>query len=470
MKHSALLLFLAAGAAGLPASAAPLSCFTNSASTPTIRSNGLWERAGDMLVICFGGTPTPAGSAVPKIDLTVALAPAVNITSRPPSPGQNASEALAIIDEPAPANQRACPAPANCTLHGATSGNTGINFANPGAASNGGQQVRNVYQADAPSGGTIAIRGIPFDAPGDLAVRTIRISNVYLNAAQLGVPPGIATFVNATISNSGGVNLNLPPAPLAIASAIEPVTYALLDAAGQPSSPIVLNRSAGNNAALAANPFATSAPQGSTFQVRMREVEAGLLHVRNGANWPNPNHEPDLVPQNQLGQLFTSETGFYNPAFPAQGGMRLAGLPTRGTRVIVRFSALPAGVKLFSPVRIVEPTVGTTLRRVFSFDNGDSGPLFLPVFATSPVDGGIAPLAGCPSDCHAVFEITSTDFSARDLVGLPFYVAFAPNAPAGAVSFRATLAPTSTHGGATALTAPRFAPPTAPPIPAVQIQ
>jgi len=104
-------LALVALLAGLsvPASAqSNVSCtsaVTNSA--PTVRSEGLAELVGDLVLYCTGGTPTPAGRPVPQYTITVFLN--TNITSKVLGTqlvafgnGQTSSldEALLIIDEP----------------------------------------------------------------------------------------------------------------------------------------------------------------------------------------------------------------------------------------------------------------------------------------------------------------------------------------------------------------------------------
>ncbi len=87
---------------------------TNGAVTPTVRAEGLTELAGDIVVVCTGGTPVPAGNALPQADFTIFLN--VPVTSR--ILGAPAlSEALLIVDEPGsgltnvPANQLACATP-----------------------------------------------------------------------------------------------------------------------------------------------------------------------------------------------------------------------------------------------------------------------------------------------------------------------------------------------------------------------
>src|SRR5277367_959989 len=83
----------------VPASAqpAPFQCSTTAAVPPTVRAEGWTELVGDLTLNCSGGTPTPAGTVVPPVDITVSIS--TNLTSRLLSGGVW-SEALLIIDEP----------------------------------------------------------------------------------------------------------------------------------------------------------------------------------------------------------------------------------------------------------------------------------------------------------------------------------------------------------------------------------
>jgi len=91
----------------VPASAQPVTCSTSVTVTPIVRSQGLAELVGDLVLYCTGGTPTLAGNPVPAVNITVFLN--TNITSKVLGTqlaaygnGQTSGldEALLIIDEP----------------------------------------------------------------------------------------------------------------------------------------------------------------------------------------------------------------------------------------------------------------------------------------------------------------------------------------------------------------------------------
>lgn len=91
----------------VPAVAQPVTCSTSVTVTPIVRSQGLSELVGDLVLYCTGGTPTLAGNPVPAVNITVFLN--TNITSKVLGTqlaafgnGQTSAldEALLIIDEP----------------------------------------------------------------------------------------------------------------------------------------------------------------------------------------------------------------------------------------------------------------------------------------------------------------------------------------------------------------------------------
>src|ERR1700730_3832617 len=83
-----------------------LSC-TASASTPfDMRAEGVTEQAGDVVVVCTGGTPTPSGLPVPQVNITVTTN--ANITSRLINGTSNVTESLLLVDDPTTAAQAYC--------------------------------------------------------------------------------------------------------------------------------------------------------------------------------------------------------------------------------------------------------------------------------------------------------------------------------------------------------------------------
>ena len=81
------------------------TCQANAVVAPTVRSEGITELIGDVILNCTGGKPTPAGQQVPVVLMQVALN--ANVTSRL-LPGSDIwTDALLLIDEPATSNIKA---------------------------------------------------------------------------------------------------------------------------------------------------------------------------------------------------------------------------------------------------------------------------------------------------------------------------------------------------------------------------
>jgi hypothetical protein len=184
------------------------------------------ELVGDVLILCNGGTPTAANENLRQVNIQVFTQPSINITSRLlGSAGVgNFSEALLFIDEPAPSDQILCGSTTypysvppgsgqtlisgNCGAHSGTG--TGIGTYSASVAPNNvicgvnsqGQNVLcattrgNAYQARQISANSLIWQGIPFDAPGTQTTRQVRLTNVRVNASQLGVPAGSQAAVH----------------------------------------------------------------------------------------------------------------------------------------------------------------------------------------------------------------------------------------------------------------------------------
>src|SRR5438045_9709703 len=81
-----------------------LQCIANAGVPPTVRSEGLTELVGDIVLNCQGGTPTPVGFFIPQANITIFLN--TQVTSRLLN-SSNQSEAILSIDEPTAAQTSA---------------------------------------------------------------------------------------------------------------------------------------------------------------------------------------------------------------------------------------------------------------------------------------------------------------------------------------------------------------------------
>ena len=183
MRRWIPLAFLASAAVpGWANSAPPFTCTANvgvalgNAIVPLVRSEGITELLGDIVLTCTGGAPTPKGQPIPTGTLSMTLN--TQVTSRLINhSGQ--SEASLVIDEPGSATN-----PAPFTL-----------FTNPicqvisnGTGTNnfdGSSGRPNVYSGTV-SGNTVTFFGVPVAPPNPNGpTRIFRITNVRANVAQL---------------------------------------------------------------------------------------------------------------------------------------------------------------------------------------------------------------------------------------------------------------------------------------------
>jgi len=244
----------------IPASAQGGAVTCNAFTTPTLaRAEGYAELVGDYILQCAGGTPTPPGQVVPSVNVTVFLSTNVTskLTGTASNTAAVFDEALLLIDEPNSATNPTRPvlncgngnnAPDNSTFSGpgvcqivapASSpafpglsnpaatydGTPGVvGFAGTGAASpwpsstnfglacggGGGAPAAGTFGCGRPNvfqgrlgtsqntgqNSIVVFAGVPFDPPGTVTTRTLRVTNVRADAEFLGVS---STFTQQAI-------------------------------------------------------------------------------------------------------------------------------------------------------------------------------------------------------------------------------------------------------------------------------
>src|SRR4029077_10431624 len=108
----AVIAFLLGSAVTASAQAnAPFQCFANGGVSTPARSEGITELVGDLVLNCLGGNPTAANTLIPAVNIQVFLN--TSLTSRLMSTATGCgtvgcSEALLLLDEPAPGLQYPC--------------------------------------------------------------------------------------------------------------------------------------------------------------------------------------------------------------------------------------------------------------------------------------------------------------------------------------------------------------------------
>ncbi|MFN0107134.1 MAG: hypothetical protein ACKV2U_34180 [Bryobacteraceae bacterium] len=382
------------------------SCVGNAGVPPIVRAEGLTELVGDLVLNCTGGTPTALAAPVPQANVQIFLN--TNITSR--LTNDPWSEALLMIDEPAPGAQRYCSQNGGCAISGVgTFGGVdgrgdGVDYDDPAGTE------PNIYQGRQSGANSVVWLGVPIDPPGTNGTRIIRITNVRANANQLGVsstliPTQIVMFISVTGTTS--VPINNPQQTVAF---IQPgLTFSVRQVASSYLQCVSFNKDA-------ATDTSKTLSNGIGTVVRFAEGFASAFKRRNVAAFSNADSSPPPINQNTPGAIYNTETGFYNSSpnvvVGGTNGLGIAGLADHGTRLMARFANVPAGVSLFATLY---PVVSCS-------DCGTSGrpKITGALNATTAVNGNIlthARLISTDSNGGGAFSaVTGTNNSSFDAV------------------------------------------------------
>jgi uncharacterized repeat protein (TIGR01451 family) len=419
----ALALAVAGPVASVPvAHAADVTCTSSAPVPPTVRSSGITELVGDVVLVCTGGTSTANGTTVPLLSVQVFLN--TNVTSRLLADPAGWSEALLIIDEPPPQSQRVC-----ATANGACS----ITGKGTGIGIYDGSLARpNVFQGKQSGANSIVWSNIPFDPPG-ANNRILRITNIRANASGLGVSQTSTQIIESV--SSSGLTLNNPTVIVAFVQSAQQV--GVFNAAGNVAGPVTLSQ------CVSQNPIQPFAP---TFTLRYSESFGTAWKARTKATYIDENTSPPPAAQNVVGTTYNSESGFFNPAFPSiagRGDLGTAGEADAGTRILAVFHDVPTGVHLYVPVVVTKTQL---VLRLTANDAGD----FLPLDADA---GALSEVPISASEGQAVYEVLRADPAALESADIHVSVGYVAgtNSPAiGTASVGMAFAPLSEEGAATA--------------------
>lgn len=334
------------------------SCTAANASvTPTLRSEGITELVGDIVLVCTGGTAVPAGNNIPQANITVFLN--TQVTSRLLGSG-NASEAVLMIDEPN--SGLGGYGPSLPFIFCGTPGSGCIETASP-VLSDGTQHAMvgtspgpNVFQGIVnPDGKSITFFGVPILPPVSSGVaREYRITNVRANASA--VPAGANTpgNVQALISISGSSYVPLTNSQLVVGYVVSGLTASVRkvdNSGGLGSSGTSFNQcnSTGGSGGIAAV-LRYSSNFGTAFKTRVLAGTAGANSGQDGTsalqNVPGSSNNAT----SESGMIFNglplgNEGGAPSTALTGNGAT--AGLADYGTRFQAVFNNVPSGVSIY---------------------------------------------------------------------------------------------------------------------------
>jgi len=458
-------------------SAAPMACIASGANPTQARAEGLTEKTGDVLITCTGGIPTDPGGVAPANPANVVPTSNIQIflntslTSRILTAATNASEALLLVNEPQPATQKVCAVGApDCNMYG--QGALATDPYNTGAlAHDGTGQAYNVFQGQQVTTGSVTFDGVPIDAPGTQQTLIIRVVNIRANANGLGVtsinaPP---ISITATIATSGTTTLT--------------ITNNAQQVVGQVQKGLVI----GNSAATTFQQC-TSVAFGAAGTITFTKGFAASFKVANIAT--TAATPTALAAQDTPGNIYNSETDFYNPtvvASGAKGGFPIAvtnaGLANYGTRLRIIFAGIQAGVTVWVPLNAayddnVSPavtnvntgapylsTVGLVPELYAQLVTSSSGPYTAATASgTGAATGYVSLTVSATGTAEADYEVLAVRVqNLLENLAIPFYISYTANPGAnspglGTATVGGSFAPVSTDTNASATdTIPRFA-------------
>ena len=458
----------ALGVSSVPAHAAGVitgpsfTCTANAGVPPLVRAEGITELVGDIVLDCIGGTPTAAGTPIPLSNIQISLN--TNITSRLYSNGL--SEALLIVDEafptsPNPSSQVAVPgAPSPevlCPADGLHLGAPPCQVLGTGGGTNpyGAAGAANVFQgvpvntngAIASNAG-VAFLGVPIDAPGTVGTRVIRITNIRANAAGLGVSSTLVpTQVFAFISITGSQQVSIANPTQTVAYIVPGLTGSSTAATNLQCLPPTKNITVSFTEGFA-----------SSFKIRNIASSTSTPTSNLSSTTPPAGDSNTIAAQNVPGFPYNTESGFYDPTLAGT-----AGLADHGTRLLIRFSAVQAGVTLTAPTSVFLYPLGTD----FTGSSPNQLPTGLLKLVTTDANGDSAPGASYNANGNvtlsggagwATYEVVASTTSTIETTGpITITTAFSGTPVVGTNQVKLSFAPLSTVTTADAVASiPRF--------------
>lgn len=224
----------------------------------------------------------------------------------------------------------------------------------------------NVFRATRLSDTQFAFSGVPLPASRN---NILRITNIFADASRLPIGQNAPGQVLARVRMSP-VSINTGDQTLAL---IQPGYSFSLLGAGDAVAPGLA--SAGNG------------------KLRFTEATANSFKIRNrGTTWQQPGN---LLDQSIPGAIYNAETGFYNPGLPADGGIAM-GLASQGTRLVARFTNIPAGTAISVAVNETGAAPGSPKAQLVQTDGNGAGAYQAlsgtgsPAYQSIPVTNGVA--------------------------------------------------------------------------------
>lgn len=324
------------------------------ASIPTIiRDVANADTAGDVTLDCTGGVPTPFNTPIPQVNIQVFYTAPVTSKVLAVKGGLQKLESILMFDELAvPNNTVYTPRTRKPCVNGATatyntlldrcdvlsSGNPVESYLGDPVANTGDKP--NIFQAVAvpnassdPSGRvySIGFYGVPFDPPGTLTHRYIRITNVRLQSGGFGAQGGYLPTIAATVLVQSPFSVSIVQNSTNVAY-VQRTMSATVDTFGKTF--------------LQCESETGTCP---SFKVKFTELQQAAFKRRNSGINPGAYTyvvNDLLTAQDRPGAMLNTEDMFTSSALTDT--LSKAGIAKYGSRLIARIENVPAGVTLYA--------------------------------------------------------------------------------------------------------------------------
>jgi len=419
------LLALLAGL--IPTASAQIALTCNATVVPpTIRSEGLTELVGDIVLTC-SGSAGPAASSLTGLLPTANISVFFNtpVTSRLLGAGvANGSEATILIDDPNP------PSPCiTATFCPVTSPGGGNEF-KTGA-------VVNAFQGGV-SGSQVTFVGIPIDPPGTNTVRTFRITNLRVNATAVapggsGTPGQVVALVSATPATIGATGqtgtLSINNSQVTVGFVQSSIAFSLTAGGAGNALPASVRQCTSKASSTTTSDFLLTYAEKFPTAFKTRTIAQSALGAQ-------VTTAPPVTPQSVPGFIYNTESGYYPGTVTYGSGFQI-GLADNATRLKAVFNNVPAGVNLWvSTVNIQNGTAqnnasitGSEYGAFFSVPATDTADYGDSVFAPNS-HGGVSPVVQLPvvnGSATATWEVFASSALATDTFNFGVWVTSTAN-------------------------------------------
>jgi len=459
----------------------------------TVRSEGVTELLGDLILNCTGGVPTAAGSPIPLQNVVVQVS-GTYITSRIVDATTGASEALLLIDEPypdspfppgaakdvtnPPLNQEGCVASnnTNCIVLSVGVGvgacgsyNGYYNYPDPLPSCPTGTQSPgphyNVFQGIDSGANQISWSGVPIDAPGTAGTRIIRITNIRANANPLAA--AASSLTPATISETISVNGYQIIAINQTTAVVANIQQGLISSVGNPSYPPSGAYQQCNSVNLYLLPTPGAIPTDDGIFVNATEGFRYAFRPQNYlqiyyAGLDGYYYAPGLYSginyyyQDVLDYPYASESGFTpdltNSTLDETFGGSI-GVADHGTEIQFAVANVGAGINLYAPSYVyLSGNYGSGTLIGVAVLSGQNGIITngyqtnVPVVYAPGVGSNGPPVLINPTatpTVSLVYEIYYADPSVQETLSVPISVEYTSNTASNTPPVTSTTAPTT---------------------------